>query len=461
MSFVRRLPIRVRLTLAFSVAMAVVLAAMGFFLHVRLGSALDRQLDQGLRTRTDDLVALVRQAESGLSGAGGSPLTEEGESFAQVLGPGGTLVDATPGLSVGPLLTPAEADSAGRGPVILNRDAVSFLDEPVRLLATPVEADGRQLVVVVGASLEDRIDALEGLRDQLLIGGPIALLLASLAGYLVAAAALRPVDEMRRRAEEISGSTSGQRLPVPSSHDEISRLGETLNDMLTRLESALVRERRFVADASHELRTPLALMKTELELALRRTRSAQELEGAVRSAAEETDRLVRLAEDLLVLAQADQGELPLRPERVPAEVLLAAVARLFGARAAGEGREIVVASSSGLALVGDRLRLEQAVGNLVENALRHGAGPIELRAVAGDAAVELHVLDGGPGFPDAFRGRAFERFTRADEARSPGGVGLGLAIVDVIARAHGGSAHAAGRPAGGADVWLALPAAGP
>ena len=128
---------------------------------------------------------------------------------------------------------------------------------------------------------------------------PVALLLASLLGYALATAALRPVEAMRVEAAAISGSEPARRLPLPSSHDEIRRLGETLNEMLDRLELALERERAFVADASHELRTPLAALKTELELALRRPRTPEELEHAVRSAAEETDRLVRLAEDLL------------------------------------------------------------------------------------------------------------------------------------------------------------------
>ena len=129
-------------------------------------------------------------------------------------------------------------------------------------------ASGRQVVVVVGESLEQRRRALEGLHTLLAIGGPLALLVASLAGYAVAAAALRPVERMRRRAAELTGEAEG-RLPVPPSRDEISRLGDTLNAMLGRLQAVLSRERSFVSDASHELRTPLAILRTELELALR------------------------------------------------------------------------------------------------------------------------------------------------------------------------------------------------
>src|SRR5262249_51511614 len=151
-----------------------------------------------------------------------------------------------------------------------------------------------------------------------LIAGPVALLLASLAGYLLAGVALRPVEAMRRRAAEISAETPGERLPVPATSDELERLGETLNEMLERLEDALRREREFVADAGHELRTPLALLRTELELALRHAESPDELRAAVRRSAAEVDRLAQLSEDLLLLARTEHGELPLNVETLEA-----------------------------------------------------------------------------------------------------------------------------------------------
>jgi signal transduction histidine kinase len=272
----------------------------------------------------------------------------------------------------------------------------------------------------------------------------VALLLACLAGYGVATGALRPVEAMRRRAAEISGARAGERLPVPKSADELARLGETLNGMLDRLEAALARERTFVADASHELRTPLAVLKTEIDLALRRGRSAEELRAALESAGEETDRLVQLAEDLLVIARVDQGKLPIRPEDLDVADLLGTVAARFGVTAEDAGA---------LRLRGDRARLEQALGNLVDNAKRHGRGEVRLSATERDLSVELHVTDEGDGLPADFAPLAFQRFTRADGGRSRGGAGLGLAIVAAIAASHGGSAHA-----DGADVWLQLPA---
>ena len=444
------MPIRVRLTLAFTAVMAVVLVAVGLFVYSRVGSDLSDALDTSLRTRADDLAAT---AASGRIPAEGGRLVARDESLAQVIGPGGRVDYGSPGLKRIPVLRGADLVRARRGTVFLDRDGVAGFDEHVRLLARPVDGS----VVVVGATREDREEALASLRDVLLIGGPVALLLAALAAYGVATAALRPVNAMRVEAAEISRLGSGRRLPVPQGGDELTELGGTLNDMLERLERSAERERAFVTSASHELRTPLALLKAELELALREGRSPDELREAVTSAAGESDRLVQLAEDLLVLARADEGRLPVRPERLDAGELLATTARRFEARAAETGRELRVEASNGLAVQADRLRAEQALANLVDNALRHGDGAVKLRADAAGDGVRLHVLDRGPGFDSALNGHAFDRFTRGDRARSRGGTGLGLAIVDAIARSHGGAAGAGRRKGGGADAWIELP----
>lgn len=319
---------------------------------------------------------------------------------------------------------------------------------------------GGAYLVTVGESVTDRRDALVGLRTQLWLLGPVALLLASLLGYLVSGAALRPVELMRRRAASIGADDADARLPLPAAPDEVRRLGETLNDMLDRLDAGLRRERRFVADASHELRTPLALLQTELELATRRPRSAAELDAALRSAKEEVDRLVRLAEDLLVLAAADEGRLPLRPSAIDVAELMQGVVGRFDGRAAQLGREITVTVPDQTSVWADRLRLEQALGNLVDNALRDGRGRVALRTTATPDQIEFCVADEGDGFPGELLPEVFERFTRAGGVRSSGTAGLGLAIVKAIATAHGGSARAANRPGGGAEVTFSIPQTG-
>ncbi|MEA2191391.1 MAG: hypothetical protein QOI73_1512 [Solirubrobacteraceae bacterium] len=440
--------------------MAVVLAVIGIVLYERFEAHLDETLNMGLRSRADDVSALIQRGDTRLSAPGGSVLVERGESFAQILDAAGDVLDGSPRLQTRPLLSGRLLARAARETVIFERRNPLVARDPARVLATPVREGDRHLVVAVGVAEDDRDGQLENLALLLAIGGPVALLLASLAGYGVAAAALRPVEAMRRKADEITSEDPGERLPVGPTDDEITRLGTTLNRMLARLERAVERERAFVADASHELRTPLAILKTEIELALRGERSAEELRAALLSAADETDRLAELAEALLVIARADRGGLPLALGEVETGELFEAVRVRFESRVRASGRELVVDGEPSALLTADRRRLEQALDNLVENALRHGAGTIFLGTSAiGDGTVELHVRDEGSGFPPEFVERAFERFARADHARTRSGAGLGLSIVQLIARSHGGEARAGNDAAGGARVAIELPGA--
>lgn len=420
-----------------------------------VASDLSRALDQELRARAQDLSALVAHGGSLRASRGG--LIENGESFAEVVAGGGRVLDATAPIGTRRLISSAQVERALRAPLFTNRSSAPGLDEPARLLAVPLQQKDRPLVLVVGTTRENRAETLRSLLTAFFIGGPLALILTSVGGYAVAGAALRPIEAMRRRAEEISSSSLDERLPVPLVADEISRLGETLNQMLARIEDGVARERNFVTDASHELRTPLALLKTELELALRQERSATELEQALRSAAAETDRLGRIANDLLLLARSENGRLPLQLETVDLAEVLETVRGRFASRVDANDRAISVETNAARVVTADRLRLEQALGNMVDNAVRYGDGLITLTVAVHAGSLELHVADEGQGFRQPFLDRAFERFSRGDEMRSTSGSGLGLAIVAAVALAHGGTAHAANRSDRGADVWIVLP----
>ena len=401
---------RLRLTIAFALAVAALLVTSGAFLYVRVRSTLDEQVDESLRARTGELAQLFDDVALRRSRLGGTE-----ESFAQVIQPqGGLIVAATGGLEDVHVLTPAQVRAATSETVVFERGPVPGLEDAnVRVRAEPAT----HAIVVAGVSLDDRNEALASLRTQLLLVGPLALMAALAAGYGLAAATLRPV--------------------------------------VARLEAGIARERRFVAEASHELRTPLALLKTELELALRRPRSAEELRAALTSATEETDRLAVLAEELLVLARADEGQLRLDRERVDAGELLDSVARRYAPRAEEGARRLHVDAPADLVVEADRLLVEQALGNLVDNALLHGGGGVRLTAKRREGAVEFSVADGGAGFAEDMLARAFERFSGTV---GRGGAGLGLALVDAIARAHGGSVAARNRAGGGAEVVVALPA---
>jgi two-component system, OmpR family, sensor kinase len=447
--------LRLKLTLAFAVAMGLLLTGLGFFVYARVQAGLDDSLNQGLRSRANDVRALVNQTDTGLADAGGARLSRTGAGFAQVLTPGVTVLDQTPGTPRKPTLGPSDIARASREPTFITT-RVAGVAGPIRLLATPVRAQGARLIVIVGVSLQSRSTALNDLRTLMLLGGPVALLLASLLGYGVSALSLGSVEAMRRQATRLSVTEPGRRLPVGVAKDELRRLALTLNEMLDRNEAAFARERRFIADASHELRSPLAVLKTELEVALTGVNSKHELHAALESANTETDRVAHLAGDLLTLAQADHGELSIEPIELRVSETVERIRRRFAQRADADRRMLTASVPEDLTAYADPLRVEQALSNLVDNALRHGSGTVRLFAERHDGTVDLHVADGGPGFPEGFLAVAFEPFSRPDAGRTVEGTGLGLSIVRSIARAHGGEAHAANRSTG-ADAWLSLP----
>jgi two-component system OmpR family sensor kinase len=438
-----RVPIRVRLAVLMALAMMLVLGGVGLFVYLRLADDLSESVDSALEARAAAIAASGRVE----AGSAGDP--EDG--FAQLIATDGPVLARTDG-SPASALTGREIARAAAGEDVELERELEGIDGTARVLAVGVGDE----VIVVGQSLDDRDETLAALAGAFALGAPAAAIVVALLGYGLAAAGLRPVEGIRRRAEEVSLEGEAEPLPLPAARDEIRRLGETLNAMLDRLRGSYARERRFVADASHELRTPVAVIKAELEAALRRAPADPDLREALTAAVEECDRLAQLAEDLLVLARSGDGALAVRPEPLDAAELLERISTRFSARARERGRELRVETEPDLVVRADELRLSQALGNLVDNALRHGAGAITLSARRAGADVELDVADEGAGPPPELRPRAFERFTRGDEARTRGGAGLGLAIVRAIAEAHGGTAELTA----GSAVRLRLPSQG-
>ena len=448
--------IRTRLTLLFAILVAVVLLGAGAFVHIRFRQDIRRTVDAGLSGRAQSLLAGVD--DSGIQFGDEGNLLEPDQAFAQVVTPDGELIESSPGLNEH-LLVPATT-------ITQLRDATYF-DVTVttsgeamesRVLAAPSEEGP---IVIVGASLEEQNEAATRLTAALLLGGSGALMITTLIGWIVAGAALDPVERLRAEAAEISADQPGLRLRVPDTDDELARLGTTLNEMLARLEQAIEHERRFVDDASHELRTPLGILKTELELALRKARSPEELEAALRSAAEESDRLNSLAEVLLVLARSDRGRLPVRREEIDALELVNEVTARFEPISQARDISIEIRGDTPTRANADPARLRQALSNLIDNALRHSprGGSVVVRVDANDERLLISIADDGSGFPTDFIDRAFEPFTRVDASRgrSGGGAGLGLAIVKAVAESHGGSSVASNRPEGGAVVSIEVP----
>jgi signal transduction histidine kinase len=440
---------------AFAFVMAVLLAGAGVYMHARVKRDLNAGVDRGLRARVVDLRTLLDQSDSGLRDARSEGIGEA--DFAQALNTKGQVLDATAPLRK-PLLTGAALRAARTHTVLIDRIHIPGVPGPVRLLAKPVKAQDRRLIVVAGASLTATDRAVSRVTAIMVVGGPVLLILASLAGYALAALALRPVERMRVRAEGIWTHGLHQRLPRTGAHDELDRLAATLNESLDRVEAGVEHEHGFVADASHELRTPLTVLRAQLELLGDGSSvSADQLRRELASALEEVDRLAALADQMLLLARADRGELDVHPEPVAAAPLLDRLARRAALLDAGVVE--VPEADPELWFSGSEARVEQALLNLIENALRHGNGWARVEARAAGDDVQFHVLDEGPGFPAGFAESAFDRFSRGERARSGDGAGLGLAIVRAIAEAHGGHAGAANRPTGGADVWLSVPRA--
>jgi signal transduction histidine kinase len=355
--------------------------------------------------------------------------------------------------AAGLTLTPVQREAALNSDVFFTTES---LGQRTRVVVTAAPLAGEQVLVAVGTDTDISDDAVERVQAALSIGGPLAVLLAAAGAWLLADAALRPVQRMRREADGIGDHDPDRRLAVPATRDEVAALGTTLNGVFDRLHSALQRERRFVADASHELRTPLEILRTELDLAVRPGRTAKAMRAAIDDAGQETDRLIRLTEDLLLLARADNHETVLQPVPIELRELLSTSIRR--GRARDHQPPVVLDCSEELRVVADADRLVQIVDNLLDNAIRHSPPhtPVHLTATRDHSQVTIDVSDEGPGLPDEFQPRAFERFQRAEQA-DPRGTGLGLSVVRAIAQAHGGSADIANHPDGGARVTVRLP----
>jgi two-component system, OmpR family, sensor kinase len=455
-----RLPIRWKLTLAFALGLAVVLTAFGVFLHAQLSANVDAAVERDLRMRADQLRELViRSPISALPTSSGG--LEPDETIAQILDPAGGVVAASSHADVR-LLSPEQLKMATTKELFLDRPGDAMLDESLRILAMPVEARGEAFIVVVTDSLDERTKTLASALAVEIVGLTAALIASSGIGYWVAGLALRPVETLRQRAAAISGDDLAAKqapLPVSPVDDEIGRLGRTLNDMLDRIgraqaaqQNALLHQRRFLADASHQLRTPLAIIKAEVELAQSGATKDNDLRATMASIGEETDRLSGLTDELLLLAAADEERLSLNRESVNLTDLLSEVAERSRGRAQLDGRTITVQSDEGMILA-DRQRLEYALSNLVDNALTHGAGNVELIGTRTGKAVEIQVHDHGGGFADSYLAHPFVRF--APTASTGRGSGLGLAIVQAIAEAHGGVVRLSNDH--GAAVTLSLP----
>ncbi|MGZ9932821.1 sensor histidine kinase [Streptomyces sp. NC-S4] len=448
--------IRARTAAAAALAMAAVLAGGGLWLHALLRANL---LDN--TTGRAELAArkVAAQLDSRTLPAGGRlPAPESGVDLVLVRDAAGRTVAST----ADPKHTPDLGGAPLPGPGDDSRSAVLPPAHPggERRAVVVVEAPGAHTVYAMTV-LGDVDDATRAVAIGLLAGAPPLTGFAAALAWWVTGRALRPVSAIRAELAAVTASELDRRVPDPGGADEIAQLARTVNGTLDRLERSDARQRQFTADASHELRNPLAAVRSRLEVALAMERPDRE---SVAAALADTERLQAIAADLLLLARLDGGPAS-APRSEPVDLALLAAedaARRGGARTGSRTGSPVALRLDAQAPVpasGDPARLERALANLVDNALRYARTEVTVRAATHDGWALLEVTDDGPGIPEADRDRVFERFVRldADRGRASGGTGLGLAIAREIARAHGGDVHALPAPAGGARLVLRIP----
>ncbi|MGW4679485.1 sensor histidine kinase [Micromonospora taraxaci] len=437
------------------------LALGGVVLLGALGFVLQRTVDTEA-FRTADAVALLA-AEDALP----DPLpVAGGQVRVQVVDAQGRIraasIDAD---RLVPMVRPERLDHDRRQRLEVPAERVG-LAGPVRVVAVPVGTAADPLTVLVARSMADVRHSTHVVRTILLVAFPLLVAVLAAVAWRVVGATLRPVEALRRGAEEITGRAGAGRLPVPASADEIHRLAVTLNGMLDRLESARIRQRAFVSDAAHELRSPLTNIRTELEVA-ERLADRTDWTAVTANLLADTDRLSRLVDDLLLLARLDEAP----PSRGVGPVELGALLAEVAARYPSP--PVRVESPPGpLWTTGNADELRRVLANLVDNAVRHADNAVVLATEATSAAGPVvgpgvgayhlvTVTDDGRGIPVADRERVFDRFTRLDDgrARDDGGAGLGLAIVRELVRRAGGSiALTDGPEQRGLRVRLLLPA---
>jgi two-component system OmpR family sensor kinase len=381
------------------------------------------------------------------------------EKFVQILTPDYTVINQSKQLqSREPLVSKEIMQTALSGKAVLTEVTLNGQHG----LGLSVDAY-RQYVFVVAVPLADTEETLAALRRTLLIVGLIALLATGLVGYRLATLALRPVDLMTQRAQLIGRDHLKARLAEPAGDDELSRLAHVLNEMLDRLYQIIESHQQFAADASHELRSPLTSLRSRLEVALRRARSAEEYRQVIADCLSEVERLTRLTEDLLELARSDAQRLVLDLSEVELQPLIAAeIARLQPEAAA---RQVTLNADiqTSLTVIADEARLRRVVNNFLSNAIHYSrpeGGAVSICAGNGGSDVWIEISDDGIGLDAEQQRHVFERFWRADKARSlrTGGAGLGLAICREIARAHGGQINVRSQPGHGSTFRLCLPA---
>lgn len=428
------------------VALALIVAGLSAMALQR--AAMVNAIDTALTARVDDLAALI------VDGSLPTRLTAPGDDAAlvQVVDGSRTVIASSPNIAGEDPISAIQPDAGAR---VATAQLLPIGEGEFRLVAQSVSAHDQTFTVYAAASLDPVGEAVGMLATILFAGIPVLIGLVGVTVWLIIGRALHPVEAIRAKVASISDRDLDRRVPVPDSDDEIARLAATMNEMLDRLEQSSRQQRRFIADASHELRSPLAAIRSQLEVDLMHAETA-DWPAMSEDVLDETLRLQRLVDDLLLLARSDSGTLPIRRQPVDLDdIIFELVKRIQPPTSI----TIDTTQVSGAQVVGDADSLARLARNLLENAVRFAVDRIEVTLEEVGGTATLTISDDGPGIPQADRDQVFERFTRLDEARDRdhGGTGLGLAICKEVTRHHAGSVTIDDGPLGGARFTVEIP----
>ncbi len=451
--------LRLRLALVVAVLAMVLVTGGSVAFALSMSAGTRATIEHSLRRRAQRVGAQLRAGTLSLVTGGARPAPNVDQSTVQVIAPSGQLVYTTAAAGPAVLVTASVLAHARVAPVWVQRQRRVWNNPRLVLVerAGPRAAD----FIVVGASLDQVIDTSHRVDHALELAGPLLIVASAAGAWLLAGAALRPVERLRAQVQQIATTDSRERLVPPRTRDELAALAVTFNELLDRLRASLDRQRQFLAAASHELRTPLAALGAELEMVTHGVPGTNDLTEVTGRLSTRVAELVHLADGLLVLAQADEGAVLVHVELQPLEPLVVLSLGAHQMVAERRGVLLVLDADPLVEAPVDAIRIRQVVVNLVDNAIRHSPRgtlvAVGLRRVGAEAVVD--VRDHGPGFPEDFLPHAFERFSRADPSRSreQGGAGLGLAIVWTIVNAHHGTVTVANAHGGGALATVTLP----
>ena len=457
--------VRSRLTLWYVLVLAGLLALYAGVASLFLFLSLREDFDQNLLEDLETVEGMLgKEPNGGVSLHSSHPDAAEPRigHFIEVWSPDGSLLYRSAALQDQTLGDPPGPDEGLHDPTPSTARLPN--STRVRLASSVYHIEDQRVVLRVAYSEEGLWRELGEFGEVLLLGFPIAVLLAGVGGYALARKALAPIDSMSTQAKKISAERLGDRLTIENSQDELGKLATVFNNMLGRLQAAFDQLRRFTSDASHELRTPLTAIRSVGEVALQDQRSPAEYRDVIGSMLEEVDRLTRLVESLLALSRADAGHVQFQREDISLVRLAKEARSVVEVLAEEKQQHIDIEGDANLVVSVDRMILRQALVNLLDNAIKYSpAGSrILVRAQSGgDKQASLEVIDQGPGIPSEHQPHVFDRFFRVDKARTRqwGGAGLGLSITRWAVEAHGGDITLRSEEGQGSTFRVSLPLA--